>query len=453
MKRGDKLKKLFHFICPSKYKLVVFAIVILAMLSKINEKYIETTAKNGRPMLVHVLSVGKPVIYVRWQNRGGKFYPWQIARLLLFAYIVTLFFFSLWLLLGSVVRRGSIIKRGKSLMYFIIVLGMPYVALLVYGNELLINVIHARENTYAKLLIRLGISPNRLSFNDLNFPLKVAAYNQDHKMTKWLLRHGADVSLANVNGQTALHIAVERNAIQTASQLIAYKAAINAHDNHGNTPLHLSSHIKMVKLLVNAKANINAINNKGQTPLFYSYNEGIKQFLVSKGADARIVDKKGNTALHYVKSKEGVNVLVSAGLDINRKNKLGKTALHRIVESNRLIKHGNIVVYEVVSGDSMNRPGAALSLIRAMIRAGAKVDIADTSGLSPLHYAIKNCNSRRKMRSALKIGKVLLQASEEARLQIKSNKLSGKLQLVVSEDKDGCWKQIAGKQAIKASEK
>jgi len=67
------------------------------------------------------------------------------------------------------------------------------------------------------------------------------------------------VNAPNADGRTALHVAVESNNLQAIRELLKRNAVSNAQDYYGNTPLHLSSKIDVVKLLLeqgNANPNI-----------------------------------------------------------------------------------------------------------------------------------------------------------------------------------------------------
>ncbi len=455
-----KIKAFYRFVKPTRYKVAVLLVVVLGMLLKVEEKYIETTAPGGKPGLIHLQSIGKPVVYLLKDETDGKFYPLQALKLLAFAYAVTLVFYGLFLLLGRVLLSGGFRQRLRAFVYLVVACGLPYFALLLVGNDLLVDAVHERRQVYARFLVRLGVNPNRLTLNDLDFPLQQAAYNRDAAMSDWLLRVGADPAMANSQGRTALHTAVERNAICVARLLLGAppcnvtqrgrrrqyaKANVNAKDTMGNTPLHLVRHPALAALLVRHGADVNATNRRGQTPLFTVHGVRLKKLLLRHGAKATHLDREGNTALHFAKSPAEVRLLVKAGIDVNHRNRRGKTALHLLVESSKLKKHGDVLVYEVISGDALNRHGAMSGLIAALIASGADVDLQDKDGMSAVYYAVRYCLPAKKLGSRPEAGRLLFAASREVRAQLANRQLSGRLAQVVADDKLGCWNRFVRK--------
>lgn len=114
-----------------------------------------------------------------------------------------------------------------------------------------------------------------------------------------LIEKGADVNMKDGDGNTPLHIAVDRGHIDIAKELLKRGADINAQNIHngrsrgarfgqplrmwnGNTPLHLASiskKVKMVKLLLNAGADITIENSSGYTPADATESKQIKKLL------------------------------------------------------------------------------------------------------------------------------------------------------------------------------
>lgn len=107
----------------------------------------------------------------------------------------------------------------------------------------------------------------------LGTPLYNAIFrDQEEKITvvETLLVEGADVTVKNKDGRTALHIAALRGSAAVVSMLLIKGADIHARDNDGSTPLHVAASwgfVAAVELLLAEGADVNAKDNKGKTPL------------------------------------------------------------------------------------------------------------------------------------------------------------------------------------------
>jgi ankyrin repeat protein len=95
-----------------------------------------------------------------------------------------------------------------------------------------------------------------------------------------LVSKGADVSLRDKDGWTALMWASWSGMDKFAKELIARGADVNAADRQGNTALMLASfeaHQPVVQLLVEKGANTKLVDNKGRTALDFA-KEGLRQY-------------------------------------------------------------------------------------------------------------------------------------------------------------------------------
>jgi len=424
-----RIKYLLKFILPNRYKLLVLLLLSSILFIQSEERYLEKSNSKGRLVLVHEHHYGKPFVYYFKQDKKNAIISYDaISYNILIAYSFTLILHALVLLAFTVIKAPSLKHKSAALLVFVAILSLPYMLLYMFGQTLINDAVIARSYWKVKGLIYLKISPNRLSFDDLDFPLKEAALNKDLRMTQTLIKRGADINMANKLGETALHIAVRENAFNIIKALIKAGANVNVGDTVGNTPLHYVDHPKIAKLLLSHKANPNKPNNKKQTPLFLVNNWRSKSIILKKGGKVNLQDRHGDTALHYVLNPEEVRVLVSAGAKVNLKNNSGQTVLHYIIPK-----------------DKVTTFPWAPEVASALIRRGANVDVKDKLGLSPLHYAIKNCNPRSKFGSTLETGRVFFKVSSRAKLQFRSKKYSGTLAVVIKADKDKCWQRISKK--------
>lgn len=126
--------------------------------------------------------------------------------------------------------------------------------------------------------------------------------------------------------------AIVAEDIEAFRALIAGGADVNARaDASAMTPLHLAAfeaNEEMINVLLDNGADINAMDNQGHTPLHLSIihhagEEGaptldIVNLLASRGADLDLQDHDGRTALFLATSESGyecVDVLLAAGAD------------------------------------------------------------------------------------------------------------------------------------------
>jgi ankyrin repeat protein len=97
--------------------------------------------------------------------------------------------------------------------------------------------------------------------------LILAASNEDARLAKLLIDESADVDAKEHDGNTALMIAVDSDRVQTIGALIEADAKIDATDNDGWTALMRANQPETVLLLLNAGADLTIKNKEGQTAL------------------------------------------------------------------------------------------------------------------------------------------------------------------------------------------
>lgn len=129
------------------------------------------------------------------------------------------------------------------------------------------------------------------------------------------------------NGVTVLHRALHvysGQRLEMVRRLIAAGADVNAITRDGATPLHWAGRFQFddaVPLLLKAGARIDVRDENGATPLFFS-SPASARLLIAAGADPLARDRDGNVPLHRNANPE----LLAAG--INVRNTAGLTPLH-----------------------------------------------------------------------------------------------------------------------------
>ncbi len=194
--------------------------------------------------------------------------------------------------------------------------------------------------------------------------------------------------------------------------LLAHGADPNASDGQGQTPLVLDvtrgndRDGKVFDLLVSKGASLTAAGSDGQTPLHVAASQRNVDFvnrLLSRGVSVNLRSGSGNTPLHtavQTGDPKTVLALLNAGADVNLRNNRGDTPLHWAMRlgglsGNPAASHGNNEFgFSYVFDDSDQ---SRKSIEATLIAHGAKVDLRDQYGLTPLMYALLNRDDSNRL--------------------------------------------------------
>jgi ankyrin repeat protein len=161
------------------------------------------------------------------------------------------------------------------------------------------------------------------------------------EISRFLLDHGADVNVANRNGEIPAFVAADLGRSDIMGQLLANGAdpnrsqpledtdplLINISREGSKNPLliqaTINGHDDTVEKLLAAGADVNIRDHEDRTALYWAVSQGffnIVQALLDKGADPDIKDSVGTTSLMEA-AKNGylniVSVLLEHGAEIN----------------------------------------------------------------------------------------------------------------------------------------
>jgi ankyrin repeat protein len=219
-----------------------------------------------------------------------------------------------------------------------------------------------------------------------------------------LLNNVSYINRTNEFGSTLLHIAAKESYLDIVRLLIAYDINVNAKDNEGNTPLHLATCPDITNILLGRpEIRINIQNHEGDTPLTYAINRNnylnIAKLLLKHGADANIPNEDGSTTLHcvivrYAIMIKGENLLMSK--EKSEYIEIAKTLLVHKANLNAQDNNGNTPVHLAVIWGSPE-------LVELLVHAGAKLDLANTKGITPRETALMNHYSDNVVVIILKI--------------------------------------------------
>jgi ankyrin repeat protein len=183
---------------------------------------------------------------------------------------------------------------------------------------------------------------------------------------------------AEIAAYSGLHAAAARGDAAEIARLATSGANVNARENYGRTPLHVATfgrHREAIDALVKARADTNLLERDrydAVTIASVADDAATLKVLLQLGASAKLVTSRyDGTALiaaAHLGHDEVVKQLIAAGAPLDHVNNLGWTAL---IES-------------IVLGNGGPRHTETL---RAIVRAGANVNLADRNGQTPLQLA------------------------------------------------------------------
>jgi ankyrin repeat protein len=259
--------------------------------------------------------------------------------------------------------------------------------------------------------------------------LQYAARNGATEAVSALATAGAQLDFADSDGSTALILAIINGHFETAARLLEHGANANQADSAGMTPLYAAvdmntlgeifgrpsrtptgqlDALQLMRLLLARGASPNATLkgptlqrahtpgeptlNEGATPLMRAAKNGdvaAMSLLLDNGAEVSKAQKSGTTALMFACGLgRGVSafakdygteadllaaarLLVARGADVNAVSAAGLTAVH----------------YAAQAADA-NFPQPTDALLRFMIEQGAKLNVADNQGRTPVDMAM-----------------------------------------------------------------
>lgn len=268
-----------------------------------------------------------------------------------------------------------------------------------------------------------------------NTPLIHAAYNGKEELGLMLLKAGAAPLVKNGRNDTALHYAGARGLTRLASALIDKSADPKSQDYFGNTSLSYAvregkaetaalllsrgavpdekdekgvtllmemaakGDTAMVRVLLSGKASIAAADAEGLTPLMHAVKEGklaAVEALLKAGADPLSKDSADRAALHFAlegQYQDIVALLTAKGAKPDHEALLTALRSWQVPAVESLLKQG--VSPHPVTGADVPLMLAASAykvkgpLVELLLKAGAKADVADSDGLTPLMAAAK----------------------------------------------------------------
>ena len=183
---------------------------------------------------------------------------------------------------------------------------------------------------------------------------------------------------AELAAYTGLHAAAQKGEVAEIERLASARADLNARDGNGRTPMHVATFARQreaLRALAKAGADLMLLDKDhydGVTIASVADDEETLRVLLSLGASAkRVTSRYDGTALiaaAHLGHDGVVRQLIAAGAPLDHVNNL----------------HWTAVIEAIVLGDGGARHQQTL---RALIAAGAKLQLTDRQGNTPLQLA------------------------------------------------------------------
>lgn len=208
-------------------------------------------------------------------------------------------------------------------------------------------------------------------------PLSVAIASAQNPVAMLLLEHGANPNVMDGSGYTPLHYsAAGRNTLELAKALLVHGADPNVRlgkvedrrDPIGATPFYLAAEARNAPIMRALAAAGADPKLKTTETVFFSGANGVRLQSVADSTPIMIAAGMGRNPAEYSPKEEqdaleAAKAAVELGVDINAVNAYGWTALH---------------VAAYIGADS---------IIQYLAEKGAKLDVIDQFGQTPLSIA------------------------------------------------------------------
>jgi ankyrin repeat protein len=241
----------------------------------------------------------------------------------------------------------------------------------------------------------------------------------DLRQMKTILDEGISVNAEGPDGITPLMAAAEVGSLDAMKMLIDRGASVNAKNTYGSTALMWSvTDAKKVRLLLDHGADVNVAPRSGRTALivasFANPSAEVVRMLLAKGANVAVMDQRKVTPLNaatFGNDTATVRLLLDASADINTADTfIGLTPLinasgNRNLEAVKLLlaKGANVNAVSMTEGLPriqtgivqfggwtpllMAVPFGPPEVVKTLLDAGAKVNVQDYRGFTPLMLA------------------------------------------------------------------
>src|SRR5215468_6313186 len=241
----------------------------------------------------------------------------------------------------------------------------------------------------------------------------------DLRQIKTLLDEGISAKAEGPDGITPLMVAAETGSLDAMKMLIDRGADVNARNTYGSTALMWSvTDPKKARLLLEHDADVNVTARSGRTALiiasFANPSAEVVRMLLAKGATVGIMDQRKVTPMNAATFGNDIattRLLLDASADVNTADTfIGLTPLinasgNRNLEAVKLLLSKGANVNAVSKTQDLPRiqtgvvefggwtpllmavPFGPPEIVKTLMDAGAKVNVQDYRGFTPLMLA------------------------------------------------------------------
>ncbi|XP_067678956.1 serine/threonine-protein phosphatase 6 regulatory ankyrin repeat subunit B-like [Haliotis asinina] len=247
----------------------------------------------------------------------------------------------------------------------------------------------------------------------------VACRNADIDVVKLLCEHGADVDVADDNGETVMHKAAASpiDAVEKLQYLLDTKQVPLSNKDHfertASFPAVMSAlqtgYLEVLHFLSSRKMDFKQTDKFGNSLLLHAFvlsssknavSDGFIKLMLHHGIDPNLKNLQGRTVLHYATVKGDKNklaLLLEGGADPRISDDKGRTVLHRAVKKQHF-DNVRLFLEKGANPDVQDKNGKTALLLagelkdsetmKLLLNKGADPSVSDNYGRDALHYAV-----------------------------------------------------------------
>ena len=243
-------------------------------------------------------------------------------------------------------------------------------------------------------LLKAKADPNQVDANHVT-PFMLAIDNGDPQLVRQLLMAGADPNLARSRGETPLMLAVHYGASDIVRQLLDAHADVNAREEgFGQTALMMAAgHPDLVRVLLDHHADVTPVTKSWDvTTTIYTpvtITLGVTGIPWNFSGDYTARQGGFNALMFAVQAGDldSVRMLLDAGMDVNIKASDGTAPLIAALYNWRYASSGNAPAARFGSRGTLQF-ASNIAMANLLLDRGAKVEVVDAAGYTPLHGAV-----------------------------------------------------------------